>query len=107
MPDWAVYGAVALATLSSISALAYLIAQALLAWRAFKRLRRHAFKELDRVLALAEAGAEKAQQLGEGTRLQESLARLRVTLARFAILRRAVDEVSDSVGRVTAVYPRK
>ena len=107
MADWAIYAAIGLAALSAISALAYVIAQSLLAWRAFKRLRRHAFREIDRVLTLTEAAAAKSERLAEGTRLQESLARFRVTLARFAILRQAVDEVTDSVGRIAAVYPRK
>jgi len=107
MADWALYGAVILAVLSAISALAYVIAQALVAWRALKRLRRHAFAAVDRVVELTDTAATKAEHAADSSRLQAHLARLRVTLARFAVLRRAVDEVTDSVGRVTAVYPRK
>jgi hypothetical protein len=107
MANWALYGAVILAVLSAISALAYVITQALLAWRALKRLRRHAFREIDRVVELADAAGTKAEHATDSRRLQSHLARLRVTLARFAVLRQAVDEVTDAVGRVTAVYPHK
>jgi hypothetical protein len=39
--------------------------------------------------------------------LEAVLARFRVSRARLAVLRFAVKDVTDSVGRVTAVYPRK
>jgi hypothetical protein len=107
MADWALYGAVILAVLSAISALAYVVTQALLAWRALKRLRRRAFKEVDRLVELADTATTKAEHAADSTRLQAHLSRLRITLARFAVLRRALDEVTETVGRVTAVYPRK
>jgi hypothetical protein len=40
-------------------------------------------------------------------RLEASLARLRRSLARAAVLRAAMQDVQDSLGRLTAVYPRK
>jgi hypothetical protein len=40
-------------------------------------------------------------------RLEASLARLRRSLARAAVLRAAMQDVQDSLGRVTAIYPRK
>jgi hypothetical protein len=40
-------------------------------------------------------------------RLETSLARLRRSLARAAVLRAAMQDVQDSLGRLTAVYPRK
>ena len=107
MPDWALYAAVILAVLSAISALAYVITQALHAWRAVKRLRRNALREVDRLVELADETAAKAEHAADSSLLQTKLARLRVTLARFAVLRQALDEVSGTVGRVTAVYPRK
>jgi hypothetical protein len=107
MADWALYGAVILAVLSAASALAYVFTQVLIAWRALKRLRRNALREVDRVLELADEAAAKAEHAADSTLLQTKLARLRLTLARFAVLRQAVDEVSGTVGRVTAVYPRK
>jgi ABC-type transporter Mla subunit MlaD len=40
-------------------------------------------------------------------RLQATLARLRASLARMAVLRAAVQDAQDAVGRLAAVYPRK
>jgi Flp pilus assembly protein TadB len=40
-------------------------------------------------------------------RLEASLAKLRHSLARAEVLRAAVQDVQDSFGRLTAVYPRK
>ena len=49
-----------------------------------------------------------SQELGSSTpKLEASLARLRVSLARRAVLQAAAQDVLDSLGRVTAVYPRK
>ena len=43
----------------------------------------------------------------ETPKLDAALARLRRSLARAAVLRAAVQDVQDTVGRLTAVYPRK
>jgi hypothetical protein len=107
MADWALYAAVILAVLSAISALVYVITQVLHAWRALKNLRRNALREVDRLVELADKATAKAEHAADATLLQTKLARLRVTLARFAVLRQALDEVSATAGRVTAVYPRK
>ena len=107
MADWALYAAVILAVLSAISALAYSITQMLHAWRAVKGLRRNTLREVDRLVGHAEKAAAKAEHAADSTLLQTKLARLRITLARFAVLRQALDEVSGTVDRVTAVYPRK
>ncbi len=40
-------------------------------------------------------------------RLEASLEKLRRSLARAAVLRAAMQDVQDSFGRLTAVYPRK
>jgi hypothetical protein len=106
MPSWAVDGAAVLAVFAAISALAYAVAQSLLAWRAFKRFRRHASRELDRVTSLADVASEKAAR-ADAAQLEESLAALRISLARFAVLRKAADEVTETVDRVAAFYPRK
>jgi uncharacterized membrane protein YcjF (UPF0283 family) len=105
--DWAVYGALAAGFLAVSAAIAFLVVRVLQAWRTLKRLRRHSARELDRLADLGEQTAEKAAAAGDTTALTESLARLRVTLARFAVLRAALDEATDAVTRVTAVYPRK
>jgi hypothetical protein len=56
---------------------------------------------LERMSAAAEGPGEVT------ARAEPSVARLQVSLARLAVLRAAVSDVRDSVGRVTAVYPRK
>jgi hypothetical protein len=107
MADWALYAAVILAVLSAISALVYAVTQVLHAWRAVKSLRRNALQGVDRLVQLADEAAAKAEHAADSKLLQTKLSHLRVTLARFAVLRQALDEVSGTVGRVTAVYPRK
>ena len=105
--DWAVYSALIVGALAMLGAAAFVVVRSLQAWRDFKRFRRHLARELD---ALAEAGertAEAAERATDSAELTASLARLRLTLTRFAVLREALDEVTDSVTRVTAVYPRK
>jgi hypothetical protein len=107
MWNWLIYGALTGGVLAIVGALVLLGARILQAWRAFKRLRRHGLKELDRVLTLAETAAEKAEHAMDTTRLEQSLSELRATLARFAVLREAAGEVGDTIGRFTAFYPRK
>jgi hypothetical protein len=72
-----------------------------------KRFRRHLAKELQRLADLGEQTVEKVETATDTADLNESLGRLRVTLARFAVLRAALDEATNAVTRVTAVYPRK
>ena len=107
MWDWAVWGALIAGFLAVAGAVAFLVVRVLRALRDLKRLRRHVFKELDRLAELGEATAEKAAQATDTARLERSLSRLRVALARLAVLRSAADEAEDSLGRLTAVYPRK
>ena len=105
--DWAVYGALIAGFLAVSGAIVFLVVRILQAWRALKRLRRHTAKELDRLAHLAEQTTEKAAAAAETTRIEESVGRLRLTLARFAVLRSAIDEATDALSRFTAVYPRK
>ena len=105
--DWAIYGALIAGFLALSGALAFLVVRSLQAWRALKRLRRHLAKELARLADLAEHTADKVGAATDTAELTESLARLRVTLRRFALLREALDETTAAFARVTAVYPRK
>lgn len=105
--DWAIYGALIVGFLAVAAAAAYLVVQALTAWRAFKRLRRHTAKELAALANAADATAHAAERATDQSRLNASLAELRVALAQFAVLRSALDEATDAFGRFTAVYPRK
>ncbi|MHB8649387.1 MAG: hypothetical protein ACYDBR_04285 [Gaiellaceae bacterium] len=107
MWDWAIYGGLIAGGLAFGGGLAFVGVRVLRALRDLKRLRRHVSKELDRLTELGEVTAAKAEAATDTSRLQRSLARLRVALARLAVLRAAVDEAEATVGRLTAVYPRK
>src|SRR5947207_14540159 len=107
MWNWLIYAALIVGALAILGALALLAIRALQAWRSFKRLRRHVAKELERLADLGEATAEKVALATAAEELDRSLASLRVSLAQLAVLRAAVDEVSDTVGSVTALVPQK
>lgn len=107
MWNWAIYGALIAGFLAGCAAIAYLVVRALEGWRALKRLRRGLAHELERLADLGEVTADKIGTATDTERLESSLSRLRVGLARYAVLRRALDEVQDTLGRFTLLYPRK
>jgi hypothetical protein len=92
----------------TLAGIGFIAVRGLQLWRTFKAFGRALddttsalTRSLER-LGTASAGASAAPE-----RLDPSLARLRVSLARLAVLRSAIQDVQDSVGRLTAVYPRK
>ena len=105
--DWAIYGALIAGSLAVLLAAGLLAVRALQAWRTFKRARRHLAHELERLAGLAEETSRAAERAGDQAKLEASLGRLRIGLAQFAVIRSAVDEVTDAAGRVTGVMPRK
>ncbi len=105
--DWAIYAALIVGFLAGLAAIAYLLVRALEAWRALKRLRRGLGRELERLADLGEATADKLETVTDNAQLESSLSRLRVDLARFAVLRQALDEAQESFGWLALVYPRK
>ncbi len=107
MWDWAIWVAVIGGGIAVVAALALLGTRVLEAWRAFKGARRELVRQLGELEAKGGETAEKAAAAGGTVELQESVARLRVSLARLAVLREALGEAEDLVGRVTAVMPRK
>jgi hypothetical protein len=77
-------------------------------WRDLKRTGKSLLGELDVVGGRLEQMSAAAEGFGTVTaRPGPSVARLQVSLARLAVLRSALRDVQSSVGRVTAVYPRK
>jgi hypothetical protein len=77
-------------------------------WRDLKRGGKALFDGLDALGRRLERTSAAAETLGEVTeRAEPSVARLQVSLARFAVLRSAARDVQNSVARVTAIYPRK
>ena len=105
--NWAIYAALAVGFLAVAAGLVFLAVRLLDAWRAFKRLRRHLGRELDRLADLGERTTESAARATDTAELDASLARLRVALARFALLRESIDEATGTFGRFAPVYPRK
>jgi hypothetical protein len=107
MWDWAMWAALVLATVAGIAAFALLVVRSLEAWRAFNQTQEAVVGGLDAFAVEAEAVADKLAAAGHTAELQESVGRLRVSLARLDVLRAALDEVDGTVGRVTAYLPHK
>jgi hypothetical protein len=108
MWDWAVWGALIFAFLAGIAALVLLVRRSREAFREFDRTHETVGREVGEVATRAEAATARAETVaGDTSELQESLERLRVSLAQLSVLTAALDEVDDMVGRVTAVIPRK
>ena len=107
MWDWAVWAALIGGGIAAVTALALLGMRVLEAWRAFKAVRGNVFRQLGELEAKGEETAERAAAAGDTAELQESVVRLRVSLARLAVLREALGEAQDVVGHVRVVMPRK
>jgi hypothetical protein len=106
MWDWAIWGALVVAVLVGIAASVLLVVRTREAWRNFNDTRRDVVLRLDQLAAKAEATAEKVAAADvETAELQESLGRLRVSLARLAVLRAALDEAEITFVRVAAIIP--
>ena len=107
MWDWAIWGSLIAVFLAGIAALALVVVRSRAAWRDVRYTGRDTVRRLDDLTVKAEATADRLETAGDTAELQESVGRLRVSLAKLAVLRDALDEVQDGVGRVTAVVPRK
>jgi hypothetical protein len=107
MSDWAIWGALILVVPTGIGAIPLLAARARVAWRDVKDTRGDVVLRLDRLSAEAQATAERAAVAGDTAELQESFSRLRLSLARLAVLRAALDESRAVFGRVTGLVPHK
>jgi hypothetical protein len=108
MWDWAIWAALILVTVAGIAAFALLVLRSLKAWRAIQHTGGEILRGLDDFTAKAEEVAEKIAAAENGTaEVQESLGRLRVSLARLAVLRAAIDDVDRMFGGVAAAVPRK
>src|SRR5258708_21640780 len=94
MWNWAIYGALLAAALLVAVALALLVVRILQGWRDLKRLRRHVFRDLDRLFERVETFAEKAANVADTSRLESSFTHLRQSLPRLALLPAAFDEAT-------------
>ena len=105
--DWTVYGALVAGLLAFSAAAGFLAVRVLQGWRTLRRARRHLAKSLAALAASSERTGDIVEQISDQRELETSLARLRVATRQLNVLREAVDEVTESVAGVTAVYPRK
>ena len=105
MPFWL---ALAVAVVLTVASLIYLTLNALEAFRAFKSLGRNVGSAVDRVSATT-AQIERHLELAaeSGSRLEESLSRLRTSRARLNVLTSALADVRASIDRVAAFVPRR
>jgi hypothetical protein len=103
MWDWLDYGALIAGALTILGGLALVTVRLLQAWRSFKRLRRHVFRDLDRLAEKMEAALDRVDSVSDTGELQRSLASLQTSLARLALLREAFAEATS----FTALIPRK
>jgi len=100
--------ALAVAIVAILASSIYLTLKGREAFRGAKRLNGAVSVELERIeRASAEIEQHLARAEASSARLDAGLAELRRSRARLNVLTSAIDEVRDSVGRVTAVYPRK
>jgi hypothetical protein len=107
MWDWAIWGALILAGLAGIAALAVLAVRTREAWSDLEHGRRQFVGRLGELVLKGEATADKVGAAGDTPELQESLGRLRVSLAQLAVLREALDEALAPLRPITAFIPRK
>jgi ABC-type transporter Mla subunit MlaD len=77
-------------------------------WRTLKEVGDASEPTLERVNAAADRLERNSDALGGASpRLEESLERLRRSLAKLSILLAAVQDVRDAYARLAVVYPRK
>ena len=102
------WASLALAVVLPTIGIVIVVRRGLALWRDLKRAARTFGAGLDEVGEKLERMSASAEGVGDVTaRAEPPVERLSVSLARLAVLRSALADVQDSVGRVTAVYPRK
>jgi len=100
--------ALAIAVVAPTWGLVRAVRAGLRAWRDFRELSRSAAAALAELTRRLEHFAERTGAAPAHAReLEQHGARLRLSLARLAVLRAAVDEATDVPRRLTALYPRK
>jgi hypothetical protein len=98
----------AVAVAATIASAVFAARRGLAAFRAFKALGGSVSDGLERIEASsAQIETHLARAAESGTRLDAELAALRRSRERLNVLTSALADVRASLGRVTAVYPRK
>jgi hypothetical protein len=107
MWDWAIWAALIAGAVAGIVATVRLVRRIRETLRDADYTRRETVRRIDEFAAKAEATADRLDSVGDTVELQESLGRLRLSLARLAVLRAALDEARFTFRPVAAVLPRK
>ncbi len=98
----------AVAVVATIASAVFATLRGLEAVRAFKRLGHAVSDGIERIeTSSGKIEAHLAQAAESGSRLDGELAELRRSRARLNVLTSALADARASVGRITAVYPRK
>jgi hypothetical protein len=100
--------ALAIAIVSIVASSIYVTRKGLEAFRGVKRLGGAVTGELERIERTSgEIERHLALATESGAKLEAELEQLRRSRTRLNVLTSALDDVRASVGRLTAVYPRK
>ena len=97
MWDWVVWGAFAVPICSGIAGIVLVVARVRETLRTVKSAHDRAVRGLGVLATKAELTAAKAEAAGDTRELQASVARLRRSLTRLAILRAAIAEVEEKL----------
>ena len=95
MWDWAVWGALVVAICSGVTAMVLVLRRTRDAVRSVKSVQSRAVASLRALETKAELAAAKAERAGDTRELEESVARLRGSIAQLAILRAALADVGE------------
>ena len=98
MWDWLVWGALAVAICSGIVGIVVLFRRVRDVLRNGTRVYSRAVESIDALAAKAELAASKAERAGYTRELQESVARLRGSIAQLTLLGAALAEVDELFG---------
>jgi methyl-accepting chemotaxis protein len=91
-----------------VAATVHLVRRGLDLYRAFRDSGGAIGEGTLKVAGAAEQTAAKAERLAEGTgKMADAVSRLQRSQAQLNVLTQAIRDVQDSVGRITAVVPRK
>jgi hypothetical protein len=105
MWDWLIWAALIAGFCTIVASCVLFFIRIMQAWREMNRFRRHISKELLVLADKADAALVRAEKASDMRELDESMASLRIAIARARVLREAMDEVNATVDRVTAYVP--
>ncbi len=106
MPLWLI--ALIVSGAAVVAATVHLVRRGLDLYRAFRDSAKALGGGALKVAESAEATAAKADRLAAGTEgIADAAARLQQSRAQLSVLMRATRDVQDSIGRLTALAPRK